>query len=84
MRRLGLGYDEVRAVNPGVVYASASGFGQDGPLADRPGLDIMAQARGGLMSITGTPDGAPAKVGVPLVRPGLRDLHGARGHRGAA
>ena len=54
------------AVNPGVVYASASGFGQDGPLADRPGLDIMAQARGGLMSITGTPDGAPVKVGVPL------------------
>jgi len=66
MRRLGLGYDEVRALNPGVVYASASGFGQDGPLADLPGLDIMAQARGGLMSITGTADGEPAKVGVPL------------------
>jgi len=66
MRRLGLGYEEVRARNSGVVYASASGFGQDGPLADRPGLDIMAQARGGLMSITGTPDGAPVKVGVPL------------------
>jgi crotonobetainyl-CoA:carnitine CoA-transferase CaiB-like acyl-CoA transferase len=66
MRRLGLGYEEVRSVNSGVVYASASGFGQDGPLADRPGLDIMAQARGGLMSITGTPDGAPVKVGVPL------------------
>jgi crotonobetainyl-CoA:carnitine CoA-transferase CaiB-like acyl-CoA transferase len=66
MRRLGLGYDEVRAVNPGIVYASASGFGQDGPLADRPGLDIMAQARGGLMSITGSPDGEPAKVGVPI------------------
>ncbi len=66
MRRLGLGYEEVRAVNSGIVYASASGFGQDGPLADRPGLDIMAQARGGLMSITGTPDGAPVKVGVPL------------------
>jgi len=66
MRRLGLGYEEVRSVSPGVVYASASGFGQDGPLADRPGLDIMAQARGGLMSITGTPDGAPVKVGVPL------------------
>lgn len=66
MRRLGLGPEEVRAINSGVVYASASGFGQDGPLADRPGLDIMAQARGGLMSITGTPDGAPVKVGVPL------------------
>ena len=66
MRRLGLGYDDVRAVNPAVVYASASGFGQTGPLAERPGLDIMAQARGGLMSITGTPDGSPVKVGVPL------------------
>jgi len=66
MRRLGLGYDDVRAANPGIVYASASGFGQDGPLADRPGLDIMAQARGGLMSITGTSDGGPVKVGVPV------------------
>ena len=54
-----LSYDDLRAVNPRVVYASASGFGQDGPLADRPGLDIMAQARGGLMSITGAP-GRPA------------------------
>ena len=66
MRALGLSYDDLRAVNPRVVYASASGFGQDGPLADRPGLDIMAQARGGLMSITGAPGGAPAKVGVPI------------------
>ena len=66
MRALGLSYDDIRAVNPRVVYASASGFGQDGPLADRPGLDIMAQARGGLMSITGAPGGAPAKVGVPV------------------
>ena len=66
MRALGLSYDDVRAVNPRVVYASASGFGQDGPLADRPGLDIMAQARGGLMSITGAPGEAPAKVGVPV------------------
>ena len=52
--------------NPRIIYASASGFGQDGPLADRPGLDIMAQARGGLMSITGAPGGPPAKVGVPV------------------
>jgi crotonobetainyl-CoA:carnitine CoA-transferase CaiB-like acyl-CoA transferase len=66
MRRLGLAYDDVCAVNPTIVYASASGFGQVGPLADLPGLDIMAQARGGLMSITGTPDGEPVKVGVPL------------------
>ncbi len=66
MRRLGLGFDDLSARNPRLVYASASGFGQDGPLADRPGLDIMAQARGGLMSITGHPDGPPAKVGVPV------------------
>lgn len=66
MRGLGLGYEDLRAVNPRLVYASASGWGQDGPLAMLPGLDIMAQARGGLMSITGTPDGEPVKVGVPM------------------
>ena len=66
MRSLGLGYEDLCAVNPDIIYASASGFGQDGPLANRPGMDIMAQARGGLMSITGTPEGPPAKVGVPV------------------
>jgi formyl-CoA transferase len=66
MRRLGLGYDELRQLNPRLVYASASGWGQDGPLAMLPGLDIMAQARGGLMSITGTADGDPVKIGVPI------------------
>jgi crotonobetainyl-CoA:carnitine CoA-transferase CaiB-like acyl-CoA transferase len=66
MRGLELAYDNLRAVNPRLIYASASGFGQDGPLADRPGLDIMAQARGGLMSITGPAGGPPAKVGVPI------------------
>lgn len=66
LARLGLGPDAVRAVHPHLIYASGSGFGRDGPLASLPGLDIMAQARGGLMSITGVPDGEPAKVGVPL------------------
>jgi crotonobetainyl-CoA:carnitine CoA-transferase CaiB-like acyl-CoA transferase len=66
MRRLGLGYDDLREINPRLVYASASGWGQDGPLAMLPGLDIMAQARGGLMSITGTADGDPVKIGVPI------------------
>jgi crotonobetainyl-CoA:carnitine CoA-transferase CaiB-like acyl-CoA transferase len=66
LRGLGLGYDEVSALNPRIVYASASGWGQDGPLASRPGLDIMAQARGGLMSITGPAGGEPVKVGVPI------------------
>ncbi len=66
MRRLGLGYEELRELNPHLIYASASGWGQDGPLAMLPGLDIMAQARGGLMSITGTADGDPVKIGVPI------------------
>ncbi len=66
MRSLGLGYDDLSRVNPRLVYASASGWGQDGPLAPLPGLDIMAQARGGLMSITGTPEGDPVKIGVPM------------------
>jgi len=66
MRKLRLGYDDLAAVNPGIVYASASGWGQDGPLAELPGLDIMAQARGGLMSITGSAEGEPVKVGVPV------------------
>jgi crotonobetainyl-CoA:carnitine CoA-transferase CaiB-like acyl-CoA transferase len=66
MRKLGLDNDSVRAVAPRLVYASASGWGQDGPLAPLPGLDIMAQARSGLMSITGTPDGEPTKIGVPI------------------
>ena len=66
MRRMGLGYDDLAEVNPRLVYASASGWGQDGPLAAKPGLDIMAQARSGLMSITGFPDAGPAKVGVPI------------------
>lgn len=66
LRRLGLGYEELAERNPGLVYASASGWGQDGPLAPLPGLDIMAQARSGLMSITGHPGDEPAKVGVPI------------------
>ncbi|MGW1679877.1 CaiB/BaiF CoA transferase family protein [Saccharopolyspora sp. NPDC002376] len=63
---LGFGPEPVRARNPGLIYVSASGWGQDGPLADQPGLDIMAQARAGLMSITGHPGGPPTKVGVPM------------------
>ncbi|MCW2695950.1 MAG: Formyl-CoA transferase, partial [Modestobacter sp.] len=66
MARLGLDAAGIWAVNPRVVYASGSGWGQDGPLAPLPGLDIMAQARSGIMSITGTPGGEPVKVGVPV------------------
>jgi formyl-CoA transferase len=66
MARLGLDAASVQAANPRVVYASGSGWGQDGPLAPLPGLDIMAQARSGIMSTTGTPGGEPVKVGVPV------------------
>lgn len=66
MSRIGLDYASLSERNPRLVYASASGWGQDGPLAALPGLDIMAQARAGLMSVTGEPDGAPVKVGLPM------------------
>ncbi len=66
MDRLGLGYDVVAAANPGVVYCSISGFGSAGG-RDLPGYDFVVQAVGGLMSITGEPDGDPLKVGVALV-----------------
>jgi crotonobetainyl-CoA:carnitine CoA-transferase CaiB-like acyl-CoA transferase len=66
MKDLELNYEKLRAINPGLIYVAASGWGQDGPLRDRPGMDIMAQARSGLMSITGTPGGDPVKVGVPI------------------
>ena len=66
MDRLGLGYDDVRAVNPGIVYASITGFGR-GAGADLPGYDLLVQAVGGLMSVTGPEAGHPTKVGVALV-----------------
>jgi len=66
MRDLGLDYETLRRLNPGLIYVAASGWGQDGALRDRPGMDIMAQARSGLMSITGQPHQDPVKVGVPI------------------
>jgi crotonobetainyl-CoA:carnitine CoA-transferase CaiB-like acyl-CoA transferase len=66
MKDLGLPYEALRDINPRLVYVAASGWGQDGPLRDQPGMDIMAQARSGLMSITGTADGDPVKIGVPV------------------
>jgi len=67
MERLGLGDKELRATNPKLVYASLSGFGADGPMADIPGYDLIVQAWGGLMSITGTPESGPLKVGVAII-----------------
>jgi crotonobetainyl-CoA:carnitine CoA-transferase CaiB-like acyl-CoA transferase len=66
MKRLGLGYDVLKDVNPRLVYTSISGFGQTGPWADRPGFDLMAQAMSGVMSVTGYPDSPPVKCGVPV------------------
>lgn len=64
MARLGLGYDDLVEENPGVGYASISGYGQTGPDGERPGYDAIAQARSGIMSVTGEPDGPPVRVGV--------------------
>ena len=64
--RLGVDYESLRAINPRIVYASISGFGQDGPYRDRPGFDQIAQGMGGLMSITGEPGHGPMRVGIPV------------------
>ncbi|MGD9829829.1 MAG: CaiB/BaiF CoA transferase family protein, partial [Hyphomicrobiaceae bacterium] len=65
-KRLGIDYDTIAAINPRIVYASISGFGQDGPYRDRPGFDQIAQGMGGLMSITGEPGRGPMRVGIPI------------------
>ena len=62
--RLGLGYEELSRENPGLIYASISGYGQTGPDSLRPGYDAIAQARSGIMSVTGEADGPPVRVGV--------------------
>ena len=64
--RLGIAYEHMREVNPRLVYASISGFGQDGPYRDRPGFDQIAQGMGGLMSITGLAGQGPVRAGIPI------------------
>ncbi len=64
--RLGVSYESLKSVNPGIIVASISGFGQDGPYAKRPGFDQIAQGMGGLMSITGLPGQGPVRVGIPI------------------
>jgi formyl-CoA transferase len=63
-QRLGIDYETLAAIRPELVYASISGFGQDGPYAGRPGFDQIAQGMGGLMSITGAPGKGPMRVGI--------------------
>lgn len=66
LKKYGLDYESLKAVNPKLIYCSVTGFGQDGPYSSRAGYDFMIQAMGGLMSVTGDPDGQPMKVGVAL------------------
>ena len=70
LARYGLGYEDLRELNPGLIYCSVTGFGQTGPYRQRPGYDFMIQGMGGMMSVTGEPDGAPGggpqRAGVPI------------------
>jgi crotonobetainyl-CoA:carnitine CoA-transferase CaiB-like acyl-CoA transferase len=66
LEKYGLSYDDVKTENPHLVYCSITGFGHTGPYANRPGYDFLIQGMGGVMSLTGEPDGSPQKVGVPI------------------
>lgn len=66
MERLGLGYESLAQLNPGLIYCSISGFGLSGPLRDKPSFDIVTQAMSGAMSVNGEPGGPPVKLGIPL------------------
>ncbi len=66
MEKLGLGYERLKKVNDQIIYASISGFGQFGPYKDKPGYDIIGQAAGGIMGITGWPDGPPTRTGTAI------------------
>lgn len=70
LARYGLGYDDLRKINPRLIYCSVTGFGQTGPYREHPGYDFMIQGMGGMMSVTGEPDGAPGggpqRAGVPV------------------
>jgi crotonobetainyl-CoA:carnitine CoA-transferase CaiB-like acyl-CoA transferase len=66
LAKYGLGYDQLKPKFPGLIYCSITGFGQNGPYAPRPGYDSLIQGMGGVMSLTGEPDGMPQKVGVPV------------------
>jgi len=67
LEKMGLGYKDLHAINPRLVYCSISGYGRTGPYADRPGYDFVIQAEGGFMGITGPEEGPPYRVGVPII-----------------
>ena len=66
MEKIGLGYEEVKKINPKIIYASISGFGHTGPEKFRPGYDLVVQGMSGIMSLTGTPEDQPWKVGTSI------------------
>ena len=66
LARYGLGYEALRELNPGLIYCSVTGFGHSGPFRQRPGYDFMIQGMGGMMSVTGEPEGGPQRAGVPI------------------
>lgn len=67
MARLGLGYDQAKALRPDIIYCSVSGYGQSGPMRDYPAIDNVVQAVAGVMSVSGEPDGPPVRMGIPVV-----------------
>ncbi len=67
MDELGIGYAHLHKINPGLIYCDITGYGTDGPYRDKPGVDVIVSAIGGLMSITGPPEGEPVKIAVPLI-----------------
>jgi crotonobetainyl-CoA:carnitine CoA-transferase CaiB-like acyl-CoA transferase len=73
LARYGLAYDDLKGEHPRLVYCSVTGFGQSGPYSKRPGYDFLIQGMGGIMSLTGEPDGEPQKAGVPIadIMPGM-------------
>ncbi len=66
MEKLGLGYETLKKINPRIIWASVTGYGQTGPYRERPSYDIIVQAMGGVMSYTGEPDGPPVRCGIPV------------------
>ena len=81
VKKLGIGYEDLKRVNPGLIYASMSGFGQDGPYGRKGGFDIIAQGMSGIMMMTGHPGGRPAKVGIAMndIACGVTTLYGILG-----
>jgi crotonobetainyl-CoA:carnitine CoA-transferase CaiB-like acyl-CoA transferase len=81
VKKLGIAYDDLKKVNPGIIYASMSGFGQTGPYGRKGGFDIIAQGMSGIMMMTGHPGGRPAKVGIAMndIACGVTTLYGILG-----